>query len=192
MPESHSLSLGSCASATRSNPILDLNVGPAKSGCVGAACALLGGPVVYFWLPIHHPGSAVFALAQRPGTWPTPFRCMSAPGSGGPSPAPIAGDADFAAAGAAEPPPAPPNEPTPGPSSNPPPPPNPNAAGIGGPPRIVPTKVAPDGVREVPRRFEQCEVEDLIQLIGALSTLLCPLLAPTLTREATQLPCSIV
>lgn len=31
---------------------------------------------------------------------------------------------------------------------------------------IVSTRVAADGIREVPRRFECCEVEDLIELIG--------------------------
>lgn len=55
--------------------------------------------------------------------------------------------------------------------SGPPPPPNPNAAGAGGPPRIVPTQVGLDGVRVVPRRFERCEVEDLIQLIGPSSSI---------------------
>lgn len=37
-------------------------------------------------------------------------------------------------------------------------------------PRIVPTVVAADGVREVPHAFELCEVEDLITLIGESGT----------------------
>ena len=35
------------------------------------------------------------------------------------------------------------------------------------PSRIVRTRVLENGIRAVPRRFELCEVDDLIALIGA-------------------------
>lgn len=45
----------------------------------------------------------------------------------------------------------------------------------GAPVELVSTKVGPDGVREVPARFEQCEVEDLIALI--CTSALCAVLS---------------
>lgn len=46
---------------------------------------------------------------------------------------------------------------------------NHSSASVGGSnrrPFIVATVVLPNGVKEVPRRFEQCEVEELVALIG--------------------------
>ena len=41
-----------------------------------------------------------------------------------------------------------------------------SSAGSNRRPFIVPTVVLENGIREVPRRFEQCELEDLVTLIG--------------------------
>lgn len=41
-----------------------------------------------------------------------------------------------------------------------------STAGSNRRPFIVPTVLLEDGIKEVPRRFEQCEVEELITLIG--------------------------
>lgn len=62
--------------------------------------------------------------------------------------------------------------------------------GSRGPPQIVPTVLAADGIREVPWLFELCEVEDLITLICKPMTRLCVTSLCMLTTLQ-QLPCSI-
>ncbi|GAA5883942.1 hypothetical protein JCM16303_004715 [Sporobolomyces ruberrimus] len=64
-------------------------------------------------------------------------------------------------------------------------------------PIIVPTAVAPDGVREVPQLFEHCQVEDLIALIASMLDRLIehndriPLTPNSLTRFHSRAPPSI-
>ncbi|KAL8287263.1 hypothetical protein RQP46_003715 [Phenoliferia psychrophenolica] len=66
-----------------------------------------------------------------------------------------------------------------------------------GAPLLVPTVVAPDGIREVPALFELCEAEDLITLIASMLDRLIshndriPLTPTGLTRFHSRAPPSI-
>ncbi|KEI36164.1 uncharacterized protein L969DRAFT_89376 [Mixia osmundae IAM 14324] len=61
-------------------------------------------------------------------------------------------------------------------------------------PKIIPTRLAKDGIKEVPARFERCELEDLIGLVASMLTRLIehndliPLTPTSLTRFHSRAP----